>query len=128
MSLRSIYRPLLATVILLTLLGCMSGDSGGAIFVASAIQQSSSIEGSGVIGSIYVGAFPWTYAIKWSGTGTMTLQYPAKPHIVLEGDLVWEPVVPEHSQLIQAAVARGEISVSHSGYPVALSRTGTIHR
>lgn len=109
--------------------GCITqpGGGDGGIVVPMTVHQTSSIEGSGTIGSVYIGLFAWTYPIKWQGRGTMTLQYPAQPYIVLEGELIWEPVYPEQYPSIVQAISRGEIAVVNPNrVQVPLSPAGTI--
>jgi hypothetical protein len=99
----------LSLLLLLVLAGCAvdPGGGGGQVFIPGAITQRSEVQGSGTIGSIFIGAFAWTYPIRWSGEGTLTIQYPAQPHIILDGNFVWEPVYPEQREAIQREIALG---------------------
>lgn len=101
-----------------------AGQSALAVF-----YQKSTVEGQGEIGSMYIGLFAWTYPIRWNGRGSLTLQYPAVPYILLEGDLQWEPVYPQHTPNIQTAIARGHVVVrNRNNQPVALSPAGSLPR
>lgn len=94
--------------------GCAAGPGGDVPIIAQVVHQVSEAKGEGVIGSVWVGAFPWTYPLRWKGEGKITLQYPATPHIVLDGDFEWEPVYPDQAPAIQAEMAAGRIQFVRS--------------
>jgi hypothetical protein len=112
---------LLALCAILVLAGCASSP----VSPVQAISQMSSIEGSGVIGSVFVGPIAITYPVRWSGSGRLTIQYPAQPYVITDGDLVIEPF-PESVAQTEQAVATGVMSFRHGETPVALSPVGTI--
>jgi hypothetical protein len=97
-------------VLILPLLGCVSGGTSP-IIIQPVISQTSSVEGHGRFGSVLIGAYPWTYPIDWTGRGTITLQYPAVPHVLLEGELEWHPVFPTDAPKIAAEMAAGRFAV-----------------
>lgn len=99
-------KTLAALLIAGLLCGCVS-DAATPIIATPGVHQVSTANGSGEIGAFYIGPFPWTYPIRWQGNGRMTIQYPAQPHLLLEGDLVWEPVFPEQRQAIEQQIALG---------------------
>ena len=106
---------------LLALAGCTSSS----VTPVQAISQTSALQGSGVIGPMFVGPFPITYPVKWSGTGSLTIQYPTQPYVQTEGDLVIEPF-PTTVSATENAVASGFMSFRNGATPVALSPVGTI--
>lgn len=99
-------------VLILALLfaACVSSP-GSPIIIQPGISQTSSVEGHGRIGSVLIGAFPWTYPIDWVGKGKITLQYPMVPHVLLEGEFEWHPVFPEQASAIAAEQAAGRFMV-----------------
>lgn len=102
---------LLSSLAILPLVGCYGASTPSPVIIPQAVYQRSSAEGSGVIGSIYIGPFPWTYPIRWKGNGTITLQYPTQPYVLLEGDFTWEPVYPEQLPAVEAERAAGRFAV-----------------
>ena len=102
----------LSLVALLLLASCVSSGDG-TIIVQPGISQTSTVQGEGTFGSVTVSGFPFTYPIRWSGSGTITLQYPAQPYVVLAGELDWivEPFTPSDEPAVRAAMARGEVVI-----------------
>ena len=111
--------------LIILLAAALSGCASGQASPVQVISQMSAIEGSGVIGSVFVGPIAVTYPVRWSGTGRLTIQYPAQPYVLTEGDLVIEPF-PESVAQTEQAVATGVMSFRHGETPVALSPVGTI--
>jgi len=60
---------------------------------------------------LYIGAFPWTTAIHYEGTGRVVLQYPAQPHVWLDGEFVWEVVDPNQVAVVAAEMRAGTFKV-----------------
>ena len=114
-------------VALIVLSGC-SSMGGSVIQTPTAVTQVSSLQGEGVIGAFYVGPIPLTYPIRFSGSGTLRLQYPAMPYVSAEGDLVIEPVLPSAASGVAQDIASGRTRVTNNGVPVALSAPGTIKK
>ena len=105
-----------ATVLVLSLLlaGCVSDDTGyGPAPVPVPIGVSQVTEGTfdATLHPLYIGAFPWTYTMKYKGRGRVVLQYPAKPHVWLDGDFTWEVVVPTQADAIGAEMRAGNFKV-----------------
>ena len=100
----------LAVAFVMSLVGaCMS--PGGNVVIPTEVKQMSTLQGEGEIGAVFIGGYAFTYPIRWRGSGSMTLQYPQTPHILLKGSLVWEPVVPGQLPAIQAEIAAGRFRV-----------------
>ena len=109
-----------ATLILLISLACIGCQSDGAQPApAMALHQTSTLEGSGVVGSVMAGPLPLTYPLKWSGNGRLTLQTSA-PYVVVDGDLVVEPLYTTETQ---QAIADGRMLIRT---PSGLSPAGTL--
>lgn len=113
-------RTTILSLVILLCAGCATGVSP-----IQAVSQSSSLEGNGVIGAFTVGPVPLTYPVKFSGSGTLTLQYPAQPHVLIDGDLVVEPFIQFASQT-DATIASGRMAIRRGGSPVALQPPGTL--
>jgi hypothetical protein len=100
----------LALILILLLAGCVS-PGGGSVIVPTGITQATEVNGTGTIGSVLIGGFPWTYPIRFTGDGTLRLQYPATPHVWLDGDFTWEVVIPEQAPMVEAEMRAGRFKV-----------------
>lgn len=111
----------------LALVGCMSTGYSvdPAPPITQVLHQQSSLEGSGVIGSVMVSGIPVTYPVRWSGSGTLTIQYPATPHVIVDGNLAVAPI-PPYVEETRASIADGRMRLLRGGQPAALLSPGSI--
>lgn len=116
----------LALLLVLLLAGCQSAGPGPAAPLG--FRQVSTFDGQGLLGPLEVGPIPFTFPVRYWGQGTITLQYPAQPHVVFQGDggYVVEPLTPSQRPQLEAAIARGEFLILHGTTPVGLSPPGSI--
>lgn len=92
------------------------------------IRQVSRASGEGTFGSLFIGPYPFTYPMRWRGTGTVILQYPGKPHIIFdgEGEFVVEPLDASSTAAAIQAVLNGDVVIRNAGQRGVLSPVGTI--
>ena len=117
------YRLALALAAIL----CLTACTGTAIpvVVTPVMAQTTTLDGNATIGSLTIGGFPWTYPIRAWGQGTITLQYPGPPYIVITGEIgyeiVVEPVSESDRPAIDAALARGDLVILSNGRRAGLA-------
>lgn len=72
--------------------------------------------------------YVWPYTLRYSGEGTIKLQYPTKPNVTFHGDadFVVEPVFPVERPAIEAAIASGELLILRDGKASTLSPAGSV--
>ena len=113
------------------LTNCPSCSSGlGGVANSMPVHQVTEFNGEGRVGALRMGPFTWTTPVRFWGQGTLTIQWPAKPHIAFEGDggYLVEPESAGDAAAINAARARGEFQIVQRGQPVALAPAGSIPR
>lgn len=116
----------LAVLAALALTGCVSTlTPTPAPPITQTIHQQTSVEGTLTIGSFMVHGIAVTYPVRVSGQGVYTLQYPATPHLIVDGDLVVEPVQGYESEVRQS-LAAGRILLLRNGAKTGLAPYGTI--
>ena len=98
---------------LVVLLGCMSPGYDGPLPAPAPLGVSQVTEGTfdATLHPLYIGAFPWTYTMRYKGSGRVVLQYPAKPHVWLDGEFTWEIVVPTQAAAVAAEMRAGNFKV-----------------
>lgn len=116
-----------AILLALALAGC-AGLYGGGVEPAPPVTQTifkqSEVEGSGVEHPFMVHGFQITAGYTWSGRGKVTFQYPAQPHVIVEGSINVAPIPITAAQL-HADVAAGRFLLLRDGKPAALSASTT---
>lgn len=114
------------TLLALILAGCMSSGVAPAPPVTQTFFQQTELESGAVkINPVLFHGIPLNYGVRVSGAGTVTFQYPAKPHAIFDGEIVVEPL-PYVVAQIKQAIADGRMLVLRGGKPAALVAPGTI--
>ena len=125
-------RTLALVLVVLSLPACMSGGNGPVDPVSPVLNlgvyTANEFSGEGLQHPIQIGPYPWTFPIRYWGSGVIVLQYPQKPHVWFDGEggFVVEPLNPADRDAMMAAMQRGEFAVTQLGQPDKLSVAGTI--
>lgn len=90
---------------------CVADGSGPSPIVPIGVSQVTEGTFDAVLHPLYIGAYPWTYTIKYAGTGRVVLQYPQQPHVWLDGEFTWEVVVPDQAAAVAAEMRAGNFRV-----------------
>lgn len=93
--------------------------------ITQTIHKQSSVEGSGLDGGWHLFGQQISYDVRWSGKGTITFQWPAKPHVIFDGDLAVSPV-PGLEAATHQAISDGRMAVRRGGQPAALVSPGSL--
>ena len=92
------------------------------------VYTANEFSGEGLQHPVQIGPYPWTFPIRYWGSGVLVLQYPAKPHVWFDGEggYVVEPLYPQQRDAILAAMQRGEFAITQNGKPGRLAPAGTV--
>lgn len=119
-------------LVALLLVGCSTMPQvdpvGPSPIVNLGVRTANEFDGEGLQHPVQIGPWPWTFPIRYWGSGIVVLQYPEKPHVSFQGEggYVVEPLYPNQREQILDAMRRGEFAIYQDGRPGKLSMSGTV--